>query len=88
MKWEGDKKSRFTVAPGDKGPTIYAADADGTLHFSGADWKECLEIRCKRVSPGEWREAEKCEKCVRNCRVNLGSQEQAMRIAELIERRS
>jgi len=88
MKWEGDKKSQFAVAPGKKGPTIYTADADGTLRFSGEDWKECLEAKCKKVSPGEWREADKCEKCIRNCRANLESQEQAMRIAELMEKKS
>jgi hypothetical protein len=87
VRWEGDRKGRFAVAPGEKGPTIYRADADGTLRFFGPDWKECLETRCKRVRMGEWHDDPKCRTCVRNCRARLGSQEEAMRVAEAMERR-
>lgn len=85
--WEGDSRERFTVVPGVRGPTIYRAGQDGTLEFHGEDWKECLEVRCKRVRHGEWRKDMKCRTCVRNCRANLGSQDSAMRVAEMMEKR-
>jgi hypothetical protein len=85
MKWEGDKKERFTVASGEKGPTIYRADADGTLTIIGADWKECLRERCRRVPAGSWGIDKKCLCCSRSGSVQLNSQHQAIAIAEQIE---
>jgi len=59
---------------------------DGSLMILGADWKECLWERCKRVKIGEWRVDEKCRRCARNGVARLDSQRQAMDVVELIQK--
>jgi len=85
MEWTRHRNGKLTVAKGEMGPTIYRANPDGTLLIFGADWKECLMERCKRVKCGEWGDDKKCRRCVRNGTARLDSQRQAVEVAELIQ---
>ncbi len=67
------------------------AEDDGTLHAFGGRWKECP--RPMKPCPRSGREpmpevynkeSEKCKYCSYSGRMKLDSQEQAIRIAEII----
>ena len=86
MKWEGEK-DRFAVGV-DR--TIYVAKPDGTLEIRGKAWKECPLDMGRGYCRKNVREMgdKKCKNCLKSpVRGRLDSQEQAILVAEAIERK-